>query len=86
MIATWYCRGRTGWEQTVHLQNDHQTKMLRELAKGPALNMPKGLYGADMEFLVTAHYVDKTVEADNKATYKITDEGRAALKRSVGDG
>ena len=52
--------------------------MLRELAKGPAE------YGADMDYLVTARYVDKTVEADNKATYKITDEGREALRRSVG--
>ena len=68
----------------MHLQNEHQIKMLRELAKGPAENIPKGLYGADMDYLVTARYVDKTVEADNKATYKITDEGREALRRSVG--
>jgi DNA-binding PadR family transcriptional regulator len=70
----------------VHLKNDTQIMMLRELAKGPVENTPKGLYGADMEYLVTAGYVDKTAEADNRATYKITDEGRAALKRSVGEG
>jgi hypothetical protein len=36
-----------------------------------------------MEHLVSAGYVDETAEADNKASFKITEEGRKALKRSI---
>jgi hypothetical protein len=36
----------------VHLQNDHQKMILQELAKGPVKNLPKGLHGSDMEYLV----------------------------------
>jgi hypothetical protein len=69
----------------MHLKNDRQIIMLRELAKGPVKNMPKGLFGPDMEYLVVARYVDETPEADNKASFEITDEGRKALKHSVGE-
>ena len=69
----------------MHLQNKKQIMMLSELAKRPVKNLPKDLFGPDMEYLVTSRYVDKTEEADNKASFEITDEGRKALKHSVGE-
>ena len=68
----------------MHLKNVDQITMLRELAKSPVKNMPKGMYGPNMEELVTARYVIETVGTNNKVSYEITDEGREALKRSIG--
>jgi hypothetical protein len=86
MIATWCCPSAMGREgEPMYLQNRSQIMMLRELAKGPVKDQPKFLYGSDMEYLITARYVDRTDEADNKASFEITEEGRKALKHSVGE-
>jgi hypothetical protein len=62
-----------------------QIMMLSELAKGPVKDQPKYLYGGDMEYLITAGFVERTVVADGKASFAITEEGRKALKHSVGE-
>jgi hypothetical protein len=69
----------------VHLQNDHQKMILEELEKGPVKNLPKDLKGgSNMEYLVECRYVMETAEPANRASYEITDAGRAALAASEG--
>jgi DNA-binding PadR family transcriptional regulator len=38
-----------------------------------------------MEYLVGCRYVVETAEPENRASYEITEAGRAALKRSEGE-
>ena len=68
----------------MYLLNRSQIMMLRELKSGPAKNQSKDLYGSDIEYLVRAGCVVKTAEVDDKASFAITEEGRKALKHSVG--
>jgi predicted transcriptional regulator len=67
------------------LTSDNQIMLLRELAKGPVKNLPRGLHGEDMDYLVKAGCVVETLEDGNKASYEITVAGRAALKESDGE-
>jgi hypothetical protein len=60
--------------------------ILQELEKSPVKNLPKDLKGgSNMEYLIACRYVMETAEPENnRASYEITDAGRAALAASEG--
>jgi hypothetical protein len=75
MVATW---GRT-LELT-----EIEILMLRGLEAKPALDIPGGIVDDNMSELIDIDYVSvRTV--GNLFSYEITDDGRAALKRSEGE-
>jgi hypothetical protein len=57
--------------------------MLRGLEAKPALDIPGGIVDDNMAELIDIGYISVRV-VDNLYSYEITDDGRAALKRSDG--
>jgi hypothetical protein len=57
--------------------------MLRGLEAKPILDIPGGIADDNMAELIDIGYISVRV-ADNLYSYEITDDGRAALKRSDG--
>jgi hypothetical protein len=57
--------------------------MLRGLDAKPALDIPGGIVDDNMDELIDIGYISVRI-VDNLFSYEITDDGRAALKRSEG--
>jgi hypothetical protein len=60
-----------------------QFDFLRRLSEQPAEDIPGGYFDDDMDELIDVGYVTVRV-VGNLFSYDITDDGRAALKRSEG--
>ena len=57
--------------------------MLRGLEAKPALDIPGGIVDDNMAELIDIGYISVRI-VDNLFSYEITDDGRAALRRSEG--
>jgi hypothetical protein len=70
------------WEASLEL-TELEILMLRGLEAKPALDIPGGIVDDNMAELIDIGYVSVRV-VENLFSYEITDDGRAALKRSDG--
>jgi len=64
---------------------ENKIDFLRGLRDHPASNIPGGYVDDDMDELIDVGFVTVRV-LDDLCSYEITDDGRAALKRSDGGG
>jgi hypothetical protein len=82
MVPAIPCDMAATWEASLEL-TELEILMLRGLEAKPALDIPGGIVDDNMAELIDIGYVSVRV-VENLFSYEITDDGRAALKRSDG--